>query len=208
MFVSFNQFQANLADLKIINNQGRNSTYISEASQLVLYLQRERGISATHISGGGKQVSVAENRSAVDKSLESLGPIYENTSFFSRNPSALDEVKAAVEVLRTDVNNRSISFPEVMEGYSNVVNSLFALNNIAAQEKTTGGIGKLFSSINILQDSQEAAGRFRGYVSSVVSADESISEGLFLVLMLDFDSMKINITSSGVILTEQSKQVF
>ena len=207
LITSFNQFKLNLNDMTTITNQQRNSEYIEHSSSLTLYLQRERGSSSTLINGGDVQVIVTENRKLVNLAFIGLKKALEKSSFNKTANVEVDKLKQAVVLLRNKVNNRSLDFIETMEGYSEIVNELFKINDIAAKEKTTAGIGKLFISINLLQVAQENAGRFRGYMSSVISKDRTLNQNIFLKLLKDFNGIALNLDSRGVSLSGESEQL-
>ena len=203
--VSLLQFELSMTDMKVVGTQGFNGKYISEAGTVVLHLQRERGISATYAAGGASLEDVRKNREAVDAGLETAVSAFAETSFYDRMPDEFADLSNSISAIRAKVDNRSASFSEVMEAYSRIVQRLFEINGIASKEKTTGGIGKLLSSLNILQDAQESAGRFRGYASSIIASNRPVSEDLYLRLLKDYYSISLSLNSRGVLLTSGSE---
>ncbi len=207
IFVSIGQFQTIRNNFSIFDNQEINSLYISEASDLILALQLERGISALLVSGDDKKAELDKNRVSVDERMKHIEQMFFSTSFFEKGETLYAEYQEGVAKIRNEVDSGTLSYTDVMSSYSGIINKLFELNTLAAKEKTTGGIGKRLSSLNILQDSQEASSRLCGYLCSIIFVDKSISDDLSKNLLKYYDSMDMNLNSRGVILSSDSLEL-
>lgn len=201
------QVRSDNEDLNVISNQVLNADFIYNNANLISSIQKERGLSATLINGGDTKTKVQAMRNNVDKLYSEVKSKFEKVLFYEKEKQSFLHIESTIKRMRTSVNNKSIKFTAVMEGYSDIVKILIDLNYKAKKEKTTGGIGKHFVSINTLIDAQEGAGRFRGYTSSILTANKKIAEKTMNTLLFDFNIMVINIKSKEIILTDQSSKI-
>lgn len=204
LVASFIDFRTSLENIRIIETQHQNSSFISLNIEVIHALQRERGLSASWVNGADLEDSLLSVRSEADQYLVDLLALHQASSFHGRTLGQIDDLTQSIKNLRNSLSPDSSDFVRVMEDYSSIIDRFTDLNAEAVKERTTGGVGELLSSINILLYAQESAGRFRGFCSSVFGTDQAIGNQLYMTIVGDYQGIAIHLNSPGVILGENS----
>jgi len=73
------------------------------------------------------------------------------------------------------------------------------------RQETIGNIGKLFSSLTIMQQVQESAVQFRGYCMNLFSEMRSATLTEAMIILRNIESIELNFKSPGLLLSEESR---
>ncbi len=196
----------NLSEFSIISRQQQNIVLARDSFDLIHALQVERGRSSVFVWGSGSASELSQDRAHVDALLESFILSLDGSTL---RPEAVAEAKrfpSRLKTLRSLVDGRNVDTPAVMERYSDDIRILFNLTEEITSQKTTGGIGKRLVSLLILASAQEGAGRFRAYASAMLANSMTFDDALLLTLIRDLESVYINLSSDGLVLTPESNK--
>lgn len=92
----------------------------------------------------------------------------------------------------------------ILQGYRKPVEALMELNAVTAGRKTTGGVGKLLSSINILMEAKEHACMLRSLLTLQFHHDRAVETETLLELVRVSGGFESDMHSPGAILSESS----
>jgi methyl-accepting chemotaxis protein len=193
-----------VSDIEVYESMGSNIALIDSVSTLVTELQRERGRSAMFVGGGAAADELSARRGATDAALESFLTVVDKADIPETGKKAGRDAASYLDALRGRVDSRRGGAEDVISEYSEPIGELLSLNSMAVQQKTTGGIAKLLSSINILQLAQEDAGRLRGLASGVFTANQPLEGNALLAIIGMHSGIRTNLYSPGVLLTDES----
>lgn len=198
LFLQGNFLISKWKDLQVYRSQRWNIELMEKTAQVITELQKERGLSSIYVGSKTGKEAVSEQRKAVDSALQALHPYLEKATYIEKerlsHRNHIDSMRSKVDAGGYNSSN------EVVEEYTSVIRSLLDISNIAVNQKTTGGIGKVMSSVGILQEAQEGAARFRGLASGIVAAGNRITEkNVLFSLIRDFERIEVNLTSPALI---------
>ncbi|MCX7786541.1 MAG: methyl-accepting chemotaxis protein [Spirochaetes bacterium] len=206
LFLQGNFLISKWKDLQVYRSQRWNIELMGKAAQTITELQKERGLTSISVGSNTGKDAVAEQRKRVDSRLQELQPYLETASYIEKGKLSL---RTQVDSLRSkfDAGGYRTS-KEVVEEYTSVIRSLLEISNLAVNQKTTGGIGKVMSSVGILQEAQEGAARFRGLLSGILSSGERITDRKILFTLIgDFERIEINLTNPALVYSGQMKSI-
>ncbi|MBN1647935.1 MAG: nitrate- and nitrite sensing domain-containing protein [Spirochaetales bacterium] len=201
------QFSISIDNLAIIGDQQKNSRFLSGSDMLLYTLQQESGYSAACVFSGRQKDQLAAARKTVDSAFSDLEKSYAGTSFYAKSCEIMDNARNALKRIRAQTDSGSPSLNLIIRSYSQLIEILFDINAIAAQEKTTGGVGKLFSSINILQEAQLSAALLRMYLYALNCDKSLLNNDLFFMLKTYLNEILVNMNSKGILLSEKGTRL-
>ncbi len=193
-----------IQELAIIKSQNSYLDFMEKSFALIGALQVERGTSSAYVGGSTNMEKLKELRNATDGKVQVLQGSIFYSLLSEETLNQLNGINDDLKSIRVRANSRNISIAGVMEYYSEMVNTLFLANSEIASRKTTGGIGKRIVSMMILANAQEGAGRFRGYSSGVLSADEPVNQHMLFTLISDYEAVSLSLSSPGLVLSSDS----
>ena len=194
-----------LKEYRTYLTQQENIRLIGRTATLITEIQKERGLSSIYVASRQDRSKVDVQRKLVDSTEMDWKTLAAQASYLDQSSLTIAE---AVQNLRAQVDSGSLATSiAVIDEYTKVIRSLLALGNKAINQPTTGGLGKVMSSVAVLQEAQEGAARFRGLISGIISANSRINDkNAILGLVRDFESIEINLSSSAVVYSKESKQ--
>ncbi len=198
LFLQGNFLLSKWKDLQVYRSQQWNIELMGKTAQTITELQKERGLSSIFVGSNAGKDEVIEQRRTVDSALQEKATYIEGGRLSHRKQ---------VDALRSKLDGGGYrSSKEMIEDYTSLIRSLPEISNLAVNQKTIGGIGKVMSSVGILQEAQEGAAQFRGLLSGIVSSRERITDRKVLFALIgDFERIVINLTSPALIYTGQMK---
>ena len=198
-------FAGKYGEYKTYLNQKDNIELIAAVANLITELQKERGLASIFIGSGANRQAVEDQRKKVDALLPSVGSLVARAAYLKMDFSAFS---GSLTTLRSQVDGKELDSPQkVIDAYTLSIRALMTSSNRAVNQPTIGGLGKVMSSIAVLQEAQEGAARFRGLISGSISSSSRIKEReAILALIRDFESIEINLNSPAIIYSAQSKE--
>jgi methyl-accepting chemotaxis protein len=158
--LGFADWRQTRATLLLCDEMAGHAAGIAHRSEVVHELQRERGKSAVRLAGGTTDLEA--QRTVSDGHIGEL-PAEERAT-----------IEKAVRHLRTQVEERATPVA-VIEGYTALITTCLGMEAKAAMARTDFGVGRLFTSLLVLEEAKESAGRLRARLSSAAAADKPIA---------------------------------
>ncbi|MDX9800585.1 MAG: methyl-accepting chemotaxis protein [Spirochaetia bacterium] len=197
----------NLKDLKVIDTQKQYIEVIKINLELIADAQRERGSSSRFLAGGITSAELSALRTATDQDIKIMMELFDTNPAADKYRKQLTRLPSDFESLRNEVDSRRLDRIALMERYTDLITGLTSIVQDASKVKTTGGIGKLLSSIGILIQAQEYAGQLRGYMSGIFASDTAAGKNILFKVLECQEGTVLNLESPGVILTEKSDKI-
>jgi len=182
----------------------RNLQALGSASKLVHQLQKERGISLLFVSKGAGKRDVEAQRARTDsartQAQQRLKDARLDTTLLRASLASLDSLPA----LRRRVDSGGDA-AGIRKAYGWMVRQQLQLYRAAIAGPTTKGIGKVFTTLAILEDSKEACGQMRATVSSLAALDRPLEKEQVKQLLDLHAKMDGYLRSPGVALGKDGK---
>lgn len=166
-----------------------NMDLMDKASRLITVIQKERGMSAVFVSGGISGEEIKSIRSATDEALKNFSSTLPKAKIASEVVKNASEIPKLLESLRAEVDLKK-NMQTLFYRYTDLVDRLLAVEGAVSQAKTTGGVGKIMVSIQVLELIKENAGKIRGFGSALISRGGNLSDEEFNQLVVWFGTIE------------------
>lgn len=178
-----------MTEHNIAKIQIANMNLLEKRSRLITCIQKERGMSAMFIEGGVSSEEIKSVRSATDEALKSFIPALSQSKIASEPAKRANEIPKLLEAVRSDVDARK-DMKTVFASYTDLVERLINVEDATSQAKTTGGVGKVMVSIQVLELAKENAGKLRGFGSGLITRGQPLSEEEFAKIVVWFGNIE------------------
>ncbi len=178
-----------MTEHNIAKIQIANMNLLEKTSRLITCIQKERGMSAMFIEGGVSSEEIKSVRSATDEALKSFIPALSQSKIASEPAKRANEIPKLLEAVRSDVDARK-DMKTVFASYTDLVERLINVEGATSQAKTTGGVGKVMVSIQVLELAKENAGKLRGFGSGLITRGQPLSEEEFAKIVVWFGNIE------------------
>lgn len=204
LIVMYGSLSRTFTDIEIYDSMGKNIKLMNSISNVVTFLQVERGRSSIYISSDESNNTLNTHRFKTDEAIKNFEILLSESTLNEQTKKISLSNLDILKNLRSQVDKRSGTPPQIIDAYSIPINRLLELNSLVTAKKTTGGIGKLQSSISILQLAQENSGKLRGLLSGIFKADRPVNSEVLLDIMMYYAGIKENLHNPGVLLSPDS----
>lgn len=143
--------------------------------------------SASTDTTSSASTDVSSSASYTDDDMESLR-------------ESMESIKRWINDLRRGVTSDSQSAVEITQNYGELIASLLGIANQIAYDKTEGGVGKRFSSLNILLEAKESLGLVRAYGVSAFEGKKALPWNLTYGIVKMFSGASVNLDSPALTL--------
>ena len=175
------------------------------ASELITELQKERGMSALFLNKGLDKSAIDAQRRQSDTILAPFRATLGQGRIGQESKRKALEGLDALDGLRRNVD-AGLPIKESIQRYSQVINRLLDLGSAAANAPTSKGIGKVLSTLNLLEAAKENAGQLRATMSSLLAANRPLSfEELHAIVGLKA-GIDVNLTSPALVLSRETRE--
>lgn len=178
-----------MTEYAVAKIQIANMNLLEKTSQLITCLQKERGMSVMFVEGGLSGEEIKSARSATDEALKNFAPALAQAKIASDPAKSAAEIPGVLQTLRSDVDAKK-DMKTVFSGYTDLVERLIRVAGAVAQAKTTGGVGKVMLSIQVLELAKENAGKLRGFGSGLITKGQALQEEDFAKLVMWFGNVE------------------
>lgn len=196
---------SNIKEYNISIIMKKNMDISIATSYLIDSLQKERGKTSIFVNKNLSRKDIDIQREISDNYFKELTNII-NTYNKKGYGEIVQKTQFEINDIRNKANSFTVDFNHTFGIYTKNIEKLSVFYKKASEDKTSKGIGKLFSSLQILEDAKEGAGRFRGFSSGIVSRDTKITDDEFFKINNYKVSIDFNINSNVLLLSEKSKQ--
>ena len=167
----------------LARSMNRNVLCFQATTALITELQRERGRTSMFLTGVLTRAELDGQRSKTDAQLEAF-----QTALNVSSLSGIEQRKYAPGILKLDALRSQIGATltepaAAIPLYSEKIDQLLNLMNSIANAPTTKGVGKVFTSLLVLESAKESAGILQTTVSAILRADQPLSEPQVLTVL-------------------------
>lgn len=189
LFIGIRIVYLSIIEHNIAKIQIANMNLFEKTSRLITCFQKERGMSAMFIEGGLSSEEIKSARSATDEAFKSFIPVLSQSIISSEPTKRANEIPKLLEAVRSAVDSRK-DMKTVFASYTDLVERLINIESAVSQAKTSGGVGKLMVSMQVLELAKENAGKLRGFGSGLITRGQPLSEEEFTKIVLYFGNIE------------------
>ena len=185
-----------------------NAELFHAASQLVAELQRERGRTAVYVAAMQKadEETLLQQRLKTNEKRKVFVEALHASFIASAAVEKIKKSEQSLDGLRAKMGHDIKEAPLAIRHYSDLIDSFMDLFSAISDAKTTKGVGKMFTSILILEGAKENAGILRATTSSILKADKAISEAQLATVLKLKAGLEGNLASRAMVLSADSKK--
>lgn len=194
-----------LTDYGTFTKMGKNIHLFRASSALVGHLQRERGATALLLTGGMTLPEVQDLRKKTNAAIAD----FERTLHGSVLPDTIKQnhahIATQLERMRTPYSQRQ---PELREQqiaeYTKFIDDLIAVESLIPNGPTARSLGKVLSSLMLLEVAKESAGQLRANGASLLSLNAPLSNEQFGLVTKLKSGVDVGLTSPALVLKQSS----
>lgn len=151
-----------------------NVTVLQGVSQLINNLQVERGMSGSYMTGGAQLAQVQERQAKTDEAIKELKSVIGLHRLPPEEIQKATRFLESLESLRSSVEAKSVAPKEAIDQYTANVLGMLGLFRLTAATSDVADLGRRVTSLSVLEEAKENAGKFRANVTAIISKDEPI----------------------------------
>jgi len=176
----------------------RNIELMMETSKLISLIQKEK---EPDLSLKISDDLVRNRESRILRELTIFAGALKTSEIDSKSKTLVTDSIAELESLLKDTQQKgkNSSEPPVMEKYNKIISKLMCLGTAAANAKTTKGIGKVMSTMTILERAKVNAALLRDELTLILTEQSVLAEERIFSLIKLKGEVDINLDSASVI---------
>ena len=193
-------------DRTIFQEMERNIHLFRNISSLISDLQRERGGTALFLTGGTDQTTVSNLREKTDVSLAPFKAALASSLLTEDKKRDVMDIEQQVQSFRSEYSLPSAALKDAeIAAYTKLISRLLATEGLITNTRTTKGLGKVLSSLMILEMAKESAGQLRANGSGLLALDKALSNEQFALIMRLKSEVDVSLVSPALVLNNQSQ---
>ena len=200
---SFMTIKGALDTRAILSEMSVNVSMLADGSKFVRELQIERGTSGLALSGGVGKEALAAQRSKTDSAAKSFHDSLAHAVVKGDPKNRLDQILAKLRDARSQFDASSAPYA-VVASYTATVRETLSLCGLAADSRTTKGLGKRMTSLMIVEEARESAGLMRATLSRSLADPAGVDTESRLLLARTVYSVDANLNSPAITLSSGS----
>lgn len=197
-----------LEDRAIFQEMERNIRLFRGISILIGDLQRERGGTALFLTGGTDQSVVRGLRDKTDASLAPLKADLDSSLLPESKKQDIVNIGQQIQSFRSEYSQPNANLKDAeIAAYTKVISRLITTEGLITNTRTTKGLGKILSSLMILETAKESAGQLRANGSSLLAMDKALNNEQFALIMKLKSEVDVSLVSPALALNNQSQEM-
>ena len=166
----------NWRELKIVKTMDKNMELFKNTSDLVNELQKERGRTSLYLGNTATgQSDLDGQRKFSDQKIEPFINALKNADISQEHKNPVENIDNKINELRNQIGSTITKSTESARIYTEIIEKLVDTMSAIANAPTARGIGKVMTSLLLLESAKESAGLTRATVSGIISKNEPIS---------------------------------
>lgn len=194
-----------LTDYSTFTKMGKNIHLFRASSTLVGHLQRERGATALLLTGGMTFSEVQDLRKKTDAAIADFERTLQNSVLSDSVKQEHAHVAQQLDAMRAPYSQRQ---PELREqqiaAYTAFIGSLIDVEGRIPNGPTARSLGKVLSSLMLLEVAKESAGQLRANGASLLSLNAPLSNDQFSLVTKLKSGVDVGLTSPALVLQKTS----
>ncbi|MCU0571709.1 MAG: bacteriohemerythrin [Syntrophobacteraceae bacterium] len=200
------QLGRELEENALISEMTGNISLFQASSSLVSQLQRERGRTALFLAGGSTFDELRAFREKTDSVLPTFMAALTAAPLPADKKASCGDMNNRVSRMRERYNRAEATLRDAaIKEYSTTIESLLVLQGAVANARTGRGLGKVISSLMILETAKESAGKLRANASSLLSLNRSLTNEQFSLVLKLKSEIDANLSSPALVLSQASQ---
>ena len=180
---------------------------ILESSSITVHTtQKERGISASFMSGGATREKLEQLRKKNDSSIEKLIKDLDQLEKSDNLQSKINKNILSIKEIRKNINLGIFTTKEALKKYTSVVQSLLGLQLHLVNETNDKILTQKFLTLRLLEDAKESGGKLRANMSALFSQNKSFSLSKLQQVLDLYSGLFQGINSSGLSLSQSEAE--
>lgn len=195
----------NWRELKIVKTMDKNMELFKNTSDLVNELQKERGRTSLYLGNTATgQSDLDGQRKFSDQKIEPFINALKNADISQEHKNPVENIDNKINELRNQIGSTITKSTESARIYTEIIEKLVDTMSAIANAPTSRGIGKVMTSLLLLESAKESAGLTRATVSEIISKNEPISNELLDMVLTLKAGTDINMNSRALTLSQES----
>lgn len=195
----------NIEELHTAQIMDKNMELFQNASKLVNELQKERGKTSMFLSNTSSgQTEMNLQRQTTDTKVSAFISALLRAEIGQNHKDAVKNVDKDTLAIRDKIGNSLTDPVMATKEYTVLINSLVDTMSAVANAKTARGIGKVMTSLLLLESAKESADLIRASVSGILAKNSAVSQDLLDRVLALKAGIDINMTSRALTLPETS----
>lgn len=195
----------NWRELKIVKTMDKNMELFKNTSDLVNELQKERGRTSLYLGNTATgQSDLDGQRKFSDQKIEPFINALKNADISQEHKNPVENIDNKINELRNQIGSTITKSTESARIYTEIIEKLVDTMSAIANAPTARGIGKVMTSLLLLESAKESAGLTRATVSEIISKNEPISNELLDMVLTLKAGTDINMNSRALTLSQES----
>ncbi len=189
----------------LTRNMSRNMACFQAASDLVTELQRERGRTSMFLTNTLSRAELDSQRQQTDTRLAAYRSALAMSALSSEDQNRFAPESLRLDALRAQVGQTLSTPAEAIKSYTEIIAQIGSCMSVITNAPTTGGIGKGFMTVLVIESAKENAGILRATLSGILGADKPIPLDRLIALSNLRSRIEANLTSKAITLSAANK---
>ncbi|MBN1603188.1 MAG: methyl-accepting chemotaxis protein [Chitinispirillaceae bacterium] len=203
--VGIREFSVKYGEYKIMNEMLLNIKLAKASSVLIRDLQRERGRTSLFLAGGSGFDDIKKLQSETDDDIVRFQATLDRSAIDKTAKERYLTIARDLGDMRPLYSRQEITLrKQQVSDYTMIIRSVMQLQSDIARTKTTGGFGKVLTSLCLLEEARENAGLLRANISSLLSIDKELSDEDFSYVLGLKAGVDANLFSPALAMSKNS----
>lgn len=196
---------SNLSSYKEAKNLEDKIDVMLLASSVVHEMQKERGLSASYLTGAIQLPELKDQRKVVDLKTRKL---ISNLSLINDKKIIIVLRKSfnGIVEIRENVTLKRRAVEEVIPRYSKIIEDLMDLASHFSESTSLSEIAARLKSFRILESVKENGGKLRANISAILKNNERISTKKLSMIINLMSGIKQSVGSTALVLDKKSER--
>jgi methyl-accepting chemotaxis protein len=195
----------NIHTQTLARNMSQNAGCFQAASDLITELQRERGRTSMFLSGKLTGTELEGQRQQSDKQLDAYHSALAASALSADEKSNNAPEKLNLKNLREQIGGTVKTPAEAIRLYSEKIEQITTCMGAVANAPTTGGVGKVFTSLLVIETAKENAGILRATLSAILGADQPIPQERLITVINLKSNIDVNLSSKALTVSAKNR---
>lgn len=185
----------------------KNVHVVAASGEIILEVQRERGMSATYVQTNKGLSDLEGQRARTDKEIKNFQNELKNANIDKKAVDEVQEKLAELRALRSQVSSASSTSSQVIAEYTQIIGEIQKINSSVLNTKTkVAGVGKATGNVVLMLEAGENAALLRGTLTPVLASMQKMSSDQVGGVLKLHGAMSANVKSPVLSLSSKGKE--
>ncbi|MBF0301487.1 MAG: methyl-accepting chemotaxis protein [Desulfamplus sp.] len=194
-----------LNEWKIVETMEKNMELFRHASSLVNELQKERGRTSMYLGNTSLgETDMNSQRQLSDEKIEPFLKSLQDAVIKKEDKDKVENIDSTIRDLRSKIGSTITEPTASAKVYTEIIEKFIDTMSATANAPTARGIGKVMSSLLLLESAKESAGLTRATVSGIISKNDIVPNNVLNMVLSLKAGTDINMSSRALMLPPDS----